>query len=102
MKGDRKMNFRITLLSAIFLLYSIAPSSADNQTSIFNNKEGTYNGSVNGILFLKTGDTEIIDSEIVAISGATVSSQAVVNIINNTTSQIKVQMNQKGLIGNGR
>ncbi len=43
----------------------------------------------------KTGDTEKIDSEIVAISGATVSSQSVVNIINNSITQIKDQMQKK-------
>jgi len=49
----------------------------------------------------KTGDNKKIDSEIVAITGATVSSQAVVDIINNSTTQIKNQMQQKGLLGNG-
>ncbi|MCK5225882.1 MAG: FMN-binding protein [Planctomycetes bacterium] len=40
----------------------------------------------------KTGNIEKIDSEIIAISGATVSSDAVVNILNNAMSQIKKQM----------
>jgi len=51
---------------------------------------------------VKTGDPEKIDNEIVAISGATVSSEAVVKIISNTITQIKEQMRRKGLIGNGR
>ena len=50
---------------------------------------------------VRTGDAKRIDSEIVAISGATVSSEAVVTIINNSLTQIKSQM-QKGLIGNDR
>jgi electron transport complex protein RnfG len=44
---------------------------------------------------VKTGDAKKIDSEIVAISGATVSSQAVVNIINNSITQIKNQTQKK-------
>ena len=48
----------------------------------------------------KTGDAEKIDSEIVAITGATVSSEAVVKIINNFLPQIKDQMLKEGLIGN--
>jgi len=51
---------------------------------------------------VKTGDAKKIDSEIVAISGATVSSEAVVKIINNSITQIKNQMQKKGLIGNGK
>ncbi len=50
---------------------------------------------------VKTGDVKKIDSEIVAISGATVSSKAVVDIINNSIIQIKDQM-QKELIDNGK
>ena len=51
---------------------------------------------------VKTGDVKKIDSEIVAISGATVSSEAVVKIINNSITQIKKQLQEKGLIGNGK
>jgi len=51
---------------------------------------------------VKTGDEKRIDSEIVAISGATVSSEAVVKIINLSLPQIKEQMKEKGLIGNAR
>ncbi len=50
----------------------------------------------------KTGDDKIIDSQIVAITGATVSSEAVVKIVNNAASQIKEQMLQKGFITNGK
>jgi electron transport complex protein RnfG len=51
---------------------------------------------------IKTGDPKKIDSEIVAITGATVSSKAVIEIINTFLIQIKDQMRQKGLIGNGK
>lgn len=50
----------------------------------------------------KTGDVEKIDSEIVAISGATVSSEAVIKMINNSVAQVKKQMREKGLIGDGK
>ena len=50
----------------------------------------------------KTGDPKKTDSEIVAISGATVSSEAVVKIINNSITQIKDQMQKKELISNGK
>jgi len=52
--------------------------------------------------FVTTGDVREIDSEIVGITGATVSSEAVVEIINSFLTQIKKQMQQKGLIGNDR
>jgi len=51
---------------------------------------------------VKMGDAEKIDSEIVAISGATVSSEAVIKIINDFLPQIKDQMQNKGLISNGK
>ena len=51
---------------------------------------------------VKTGDNKKIDSEIVSITGATVSSKAVIEIMNTFLIQIKDQMRQKGLIGNGK
>jgi len=51
---------------------------------------------------VKTGDAKKINSEIVAISGATVSSEAVIKIINNFVVQVKKQMQEKGLIGDGK
>jgi electron transport complex protein RnfG len=48
----------------------------------------------------KSGDREKIDTEIIAITGATVSSEAVVRIINSYTTQVKEQLQEKGLIGN--
>ena len=51
---------------------------------------------------VKTGDAATIDSEIVAISGATVSSEAVVNIFNTYMQGIKEQLRSKGLISDAR
>lgn len=51
---------------------------------------------------VKTGDLGKIDSEIVAITGATISSEAVVKIINNSLLQVKKQMQEKGLISNDK
>jgi electron transport complex protein RnfG len=51
---------------------------------------------------VKTGDAEKIDSQIVAISGATVSSEAVVNIFNTYIEEVKRQLQEKGLISNGK
>lgn len=46
----------------------------------------------------KTGDSTIIDSQIVAISGATVSSEAVVKILNNYIKQVKSLLQKEGSI----
>lgn len=54
------------------------------------------------LTLVRTGDVRQIDSEIVAITGATVSSEAVVEIINTTLIQIKDQMQENGLIGDGK
>ena len=48
----------------------------------------------------KAGDRGKIDSEIIAITGATVSSEAVVRIMNSYTTQVKKQLQDKGLIAN--
>jgi electron transport complex protein RnfG len=53
------------------------------------------------LLISKTGDDKKIDNEIVAISGATVSSEAVVKILNNYIRQIKTHLQAKGLLNNG-
>jgi len=62
-----------------------------------------FRGAPAGELSLiKIGDTGKIDSEIVAISGATVTSTAVMNIFNKSVISVKEQLRQKGLItGNG-
>ncbi len=58
------------------------------------------------LVLMKLGDPGEIDSKIVAISGATVSSEAVIVIVNTFMGQIKNQiknhMQEKGLIGNGK
>ncbi len=46
----------------------------------------------------KMGDDKKIDSEIVAVTGATVTSESVVKILNNFISQVKTQMKEKGFI----
>jgi len=46
----------------------------------------------------KTGDREVIDENIVAITGATVTSEAVVDVINHFVGQVKAGMQEKGLI----
>ena len=51
---------------------------------------------------VKTGDDKKIDSEIVAISGATVSSEAVVKIFNTYIEQIKKQLRVKEVTDNGK
>ena len=48
------------------------------------------------------GEPKKIDSQIVGITGATVSSTAVVDILNTFLSGIKAQMKEKGLIGDGK
>jgi electron transport complex protein RnfG len=50
----------------------------------------------------KSGDDKKIDAEIIAISGATVSSEAVVQILNNYIEQVKTKLLAKGLIDNGK
>lgn len=50
---------------------------------------------------VSVGEPTTIDSQIVAISGATVSSEAVVEIVSNSITQIKEQMQAKGIIGHG-
>lgn len=51
---------------------------------------------------VKTGNPEKTDSEIVAITGATVTSTAVVNTVNNYFKPVKEYMLSKGLIQNGK
>ncbi|MHC4394776.1 MAG: FMN-binding protein [Planctomycetota bacterium] len=56
--------------------------------------------SIGVLRLVRTGDAGKIDSEIVAISGATVSSEAVVKIFNAYIVEIKGQLQEKGLISN--
>ncbi len=80
-----------------------------NETPGFGDKiKGDYFRSqfagapVEGLNLSKTGDHKRIDSEIVAISGATVSSEAVIKILNTYLEQVKIQLQEKGLIDNGK
>lgn len=50
----------------------------------------------------KTGDASQIDDKIVAISGATVTSTAMVTIFNRYIETVKQQLQDKGLIGDGK
>ena len=60
-----------------------------------------FKGAPAGELKLVTiGERDEIDSEIVAISGATISSEAVVEIVSSFVTQVKEQMQKKGIIGN--
>jgi electron transport complex protein RnfG len=52
-------------------------------------------------MLVTAGNPAQIDSTIVAITGATISSTAVVEAFNHYLPQIKEQLQQKGLIGNG-
>jgi electron transport complex protein RnfG len=62
-----------------------------------------FRGAPAGELKLVTvGEPGKIDSEIVAISGATISSEAVVEIVSNFVTQVKEQMQKKGIIGNDK
>ncbi len=62
-----------------------------------------FKGAPAGELELvKTGDAGKIDSEIVAISGATVSSEAVLKIFNTYIENVREQLHTKQLIGNGK
>jgi len=62
-----------------------------------------FKGAPAGELKLVTiGERSKIDSEIVAISGATISSEAVVEIVSNSITKVKEQMRKKGIIGNDK
>ena len=62
-----------------------------------------FKGAPAGELKLVTiGERSKIDSEIVAISGATISSEAVVEIVSNSVTKVKEQMRKKRIIGNDK
>jgi len=64
---------------------------------------GQFKGAPAGELKLVTvGEPDEIDSKIVAISGATISSEAVIEIVSNSVTQVKGQMQKKGIIGNDK
>jgi Na+-translocating ferredoxin:NAD+ oxidoreductase RnfG subunit len=81
------------------LTSSETPGFGDKIARSFYNDQ--YKGAPCGLFSLsKSGDDKKIDSEIIAISGATVSSTAVVNVFNTYLQQIKKQLLEKGLIQN--
>ncbi len=51
-----------------------------------------------GLELSKTGDRSVIDNNIVAITGATVTSEAVVDVLNRFMARVRDQMKEKGLI----
>ena len=59
------------------------------------------NAPAGKFVLVKAGKAEEVDSEIVAISGATVSSEAVVKIFNTYIDKVKEQLQAKGLLING-
>jgi electron transport complex protein RnfG len=83
---------------------------SSNETPGFGSKmknddfRNQFKGAPAGELSLvKIGDASKIDNEIVAISGATVTSTAVINIFNKSVITVKEQLQKKGLItANGR
>jgi RnfABCDGE-type electron transport complex G subunit len=50
------------------------------------------------LTLVKVADPAVKDAQIVALTGATVSSQAVIDIVNRFLTQVKDQMKQKGLL----
>ena len=82
---------------------------SSNETPGFGDKikDSFYRKQFDGapaaeLVLMKLGRPGEKDSKIVAISGATVSSDAVVAIVNTFTGQIKKHMQEKRLIGNGK
>lgn len=82
---------------------------SSNETPGFGSKikekffsEQFENAPVGKLDIVKAGNAEAIDSQIVAITGATVSSEAVVKIFNKYTDKIKEQLQAKELTDNGR
>ena len=81
------------------LASSETPGFGDQMKSDYYRKQFT-NAPAERLTLVKTGSPSIVDAQIVAITGATVTSQAVVNIVNTFVTQIKDQMQKKGLIAN--
>lgn len=83
------------------LASSETPGFGDQIKSDFYRKQ--YAGApAERLTLVKTGDPAVADAQIVAITGATVSSEAVVDIVNTFLTQIKSQMQEKGLVGHVR
>jgi electron transport complex protein RnfG len=86
-----------TIMGFDVLASSETPGFGDQIKSDFYRKQ--YAGApAEQLALTKTGDPGVADIQIVAITGATVSSQAVVDIVNTFLTQIKSQMQEKGLV----
>jgi electron transport complex protein RnfG len=88
-----------TLYGFSVLACSETPGFGDKITI----KDGFYqaqykNAPVGQFELVKVGDSQKIDNQIIAITGATVTSRAVVEIMNTYVVQIKEQLAQKGLL----
>ncbi len=64
-------------------------------------REQFVGAPVGDLIAVRSGDTSAKDEKIVTISGATISSEAVVEIISSSAKQIKKELQKKGLIGDG-
>ena len=78
---------------------------SSNETPGFGDKikedkfQGQFKGKAVATLeLIKSGEAK--DNKILAISGATISSEAVVKIINHYMKEVKEEMQRKGLLGN--
>ncbi|MBN1815884.1 MAG: FMN-binding protein [Sedimentisphaerales bacterium] len=65
-------------------------------------KNQFHGAPVKAYILNKIGDAKTIDDQIVAISGATVSSEAVVKTINTFLRQVQEALRKQGQIGNGQ
>jgi electron transport complex protein RnfG len=82
------------------VLFSNETPGIGDQIKLPYYKNQFIGAPVEELMLSRTGDPGKKDSEIVAISKATVSSEAVVHIVNTFLPQIKNQIQTKGLIGN--
>ncbi|UCG46075.1 MAG: FMN-binding protein [Phycisphaerales bacterium] len=64
-------------------------------------REQFVGAPVGDLIAVRSGDTSAKDEKIVTISGATITSEAVVEIISSSAKQIKKELQKKGLIGDG-
>lgn len=69
-------------------------------TKIYNDyfKDQFENIPAEQLKLVSVGDPEVKDDNIVAISGATITSQGVIDIFNNYIGKIKEQLSERGLI----
>ena len=80
------------------VLYSVETVGYGNRIRLPYFKDQFVGAPAGQFQLVKTGDAKKIDSEIVAISGATITSQAVVDMFNVFIPQIKEKMKAEGLI----